>query len=599
MDQQTEPNHSIGRGALIRPWLWLWLVAVVGATTAMLLLEVSAGESLRRIDLGALLVRALFAGSVLAGFIWVLWMLRHLDEPGGRPMMLFLLAAVLGFILCTILFYTVEDYRGKRAWLKCVQISRTRGDKLTLAELAPPAVPDDQNFAMQPIWVETVTDTIGVEKARSWYGDLVEAYRGTNQTRPLDLPLELSGVLEMTNYTGSWQLAERIDLARWQDYYRQLALRTNYFPVASAPQSPAEDVLRALSRSDDSLERLRAAGALPYARFPLNYTNENPTVILLPHLAKLKGVVQFLRLRACAELRAGQADSALADIRLMLRLNDALRAEPYFISHLVHIAIFQIEIQPVWEGLADRRWDEAQLKQLDGWLARLDFLRDYTNAMAGERAFGCQTISYLEHNRREFRGLMAEASLPGNLGEHDTLMSSVARVIPRGWFDQNQAVVWHFYDEHLNHLIDTVHRSYSKSNAVALANAESKLGKSFSPYNRLAAWLVPALAKGAEKFAYAQQILDFARLGIALERYRLAQGRFPDALEALTPTYLASLPQDVVTGAALHYRRTESDGFILYSVGWNETDDGGQVGLSVAGRPRPDSGDWVWRSPSP
>ena len=31
------------------------------------------------------------------------------------------------------------------------------------------------------------------------------------------------------------------------------------------------------------------------------------------------------------------------------------------ISHLVRIAMLQIALQPVWEGLADRQWTEAEL----------------------------------------------------------------------------------------------------------------------------------------------------------------------------------------------------------------------------------------------
>jgi hypothetical protein len=38
---------------------------------------------------------------------------------------------------------------------------------------------------------------------------------------------------------------------------------------------------------------------------------------------------------------------------------------------------------------------------------------------------------------------------------------------------------------------------------------------------------------------------------------------------------------------------------VLYSVGWNETDDGGVVALTKGKPPAPDisQGDWVWRYP--
>jgi hypothetical protein len=48
----------------------------------------------------------------------------------------------------------------------------------------------------------------------------------------------------------------------------------------------------------------------------------------------------------------------------------------------------------------------------------------------------------------------------------------------------------------------------------------------------------------------------------------------------------------------LHYRRTESGKFLLYSVGWNETDDGGAVALKKDGSEDRENGDWVWQYPA-
>ena len=93
-----------------------------------------------------------------------------------------------------------------------------------------------------------------------------------------------------------------------------------------------------------------------------------------------------LQLRAIAELQNGQSEKALDDVKLMLRLADSIRTEPFMISHLVRIAIVQITLQPVWEGLAEHQWSDAQLAELDSELAKLDFLADYEFSVRGERA---------------------------------------------------------------------------------------------------------------------------------------------------------------------------------------------------------------------
>jgi hypothetical protein len=51
----------------------------------------------------------------------------------------------------------------------------------------------------------------------------------------------------------------------------------------------------------------------------------------------------------------------------------------------------------------------------------------------------------------------------------------------------------------------------------------------------------------------------------------------------------------VITGELLRYKRTAAGMFVLYSVGWNEADDGGTIQVRKPGD-APDSkrGDWVW-----
>jgi hypothetical protein len=63
----------------------------------------------------------------------------------------------------------------------------------------------------------------------------------------------------------------------------------------------------------------------------------------------------------------------------------------------------------------------------------------------------------------------------------------------------------------------------------------------------------------------------------ALERYRRANQRWPDALVDLVPTYLSDVPLDPFGGAPLRYRRLD-DGVVIYSVGPDGKDNGGKLG---------------------
>jgi hypothetical protein len=85
----------------------------------------------------------------------------------------------------------------------------------------------------------------------------------------------------------------------------------------------------------------------------------------------------------------------------------------------------------------------------------------------------------------------------------------------------------------------------------------------------------------------------------ALQRYRMAYGQYPETLDELVPQYVEKLPHDIVGGQPLKYRRADDGQFVLYSIGWNEKDDGGTVALTDSKPPRVDldKGDWVWEFP--
>ncbi|MEO7678662.1 MAG: hypothetical protein ABIV39_18055, partial [Verrucomicrobiota bacterium] len=345
------------------------------------------------------------------------------------------------------------------------------------------------------------------------------------------------------------------------------------------------------------------ASKLPYSRFPLGYTNDDPAGILLPHLASLKGCVRMLQLRASAELENGEAKKALDDLKLMFRLTEAIRNEPITISHLVRIAMLQIELQSVWEGFAGHHWDEAQLATLDAELGKLDFLADYNFSMHGERAFAVGVIDYLRRSRREIENLDAIVREgPSDLPRPDTfdriMYSPLNRLVPTGWFEQNKIAVCQLHGEYLFLVVNVETRIVSVAAEKRAADASGGAGTKLTPFNWFTRLLLPSLHKLSQKFAVAQSSTDMARIACALERYRLAHGSFPETLAAIAPQFLQKIPQDVINGKPLNYRLTENGQFILYSVGWNETDDGGKVGLTEKGNLDPKQGDWVWQYPS-
>lgn len=525
------------------------------------------------------------------------------------------------------LAHAVENWRGHHAWRKFQQQAAAQGERFDLVSIIPPAVSDAENFAMAPIF-EGVRNEMDPEWRRAHAGP-----SGFIHEHRLKLsPYRTNGGSADVSL-GGWQKAERTDLRAWQTYYRTPKKSPDHeiyaeglprgmlpesdappggqpvapvrlspeahaavyeFPIAPQPQSPAADVLLALSKFDPAVEELREASRRPHSRFPVRY--EDGFNMLLPHLAYLRGCGQLLALRALAELDAGQPERALADVKLSLRLVDSVRTEPILISHLVRIALIHIALHPIWEGLTDHRWTDAQLVALEAELARLDFLEDYQTAMRGERVCSIWAVDYLRRER-DPTVLDVTASYGTRSAETSLKKLILSVAVPGGWFDQNKVMMGRLHLELFKPAVNLQERTVSPTNLRRLNETLEQHFARRTPYNFFSSLLLPALGKAAERFARAQVCVDLARVACALERHRLAHGQFPQNLDALVPQFIPKLPHDVINGQPLKYRRTDDGQFLLYSIGWNESDDSGEIALTKNGNADWSKGDWVWRYP--
>lgn len=84
------------------------------------------------------------------------------------------------------------------------------------------------------------------------------------------------------------------------------------------------------------------------------------------------------------------------------------------------------------------------------------------------------------------------------------------------------------------------------------------------PWHVVAEMLLPNLLNAIDRADLWEARFAVARVGLALERHRLARGEYPASLDALVPEFLAALPSDPFTGAPPEYRR-EAAGYLLRS----------------------------------
>ena len=459
---------------------------------------------------------------------------------------------VLTLIVLVLAFVGEENWRGKHAWEKYRHEREAKGDRFEWSAIVLPPVPDAENFAATPLFAELFPKP--PEHPR------LDAVK---------LPDCADGL------TGNWKVGRVESLAAWQKCFSN------------------DNLLAALSQYDPILNEITEATHRPKCRFPINY--EDNFNARLPHLAYQRSLARAYRLRAQVELANGQSDAALADIQTCLRLADTLESEPVIISFLVRNAVLDIAIQPLWEGLAAHHWSDTQLAILQSEFERTDQFNAFANALRGERMFTYFTVRWLIEQPGQrlaiwWNGMDNNSSVP-------LLWKFVGWTIPTGWLYQNLLAIEHFYTDSFLPAIDWEQRHISPR---SFQNVDDSIrAMRMTPVNSLCKMLLPAITHVAKKAAQSQTALDQAAVACALERYRLAKGELPEKLDALVPAFIAKVPHDVIDGQPLRYRRTAPDQFVLYSIGWDETDDGGKVVLikgSHLQRLDPDKGDWVWSS---
>jgi hypothetical protein len=96
------------------------------------------------------------------------------------------------------------------------------------------------------------------------------------------------------------------------------------------------------------------------------------------------------------------------------------------------------------------------------------------------------------------------------------------------------------------------------------------------------------------KVAQIEAIMLANRAGLACRLHKSRTGAYPASLEELVPGFLSDVPADPFTGKPFVYRR-EGEGFIVYSLGSNQKDDGGRSTWMITQLVMDKDDDWTWR----
>jgi len=456
---------------------------------------------------------------------------------------------------------------------------RAAGEKLTIAELAPPPLLPESNSAalLAPLSMNLNSQSEAL----------------LNRDPPVPMHLLAPGKAEVAwrrPYPGEQQ--------------------TNSW----------SDLEAALASESEILKGLRQLVDCPSFNFNLDY-RQGPW-LLLPHLAPLKRTGQRFSASAILNLHNGDPEAAATDIRAMLAVVKGMASEPLPISQLVRIAVAHIAFATTWELLQATNVPQSQLAALQNDWTEIDFARSAEKALAMERAINDLTIERMRESNAEFAkiiGLGSSSGAPPGNSPGDFLREIFVASRQIQW-----RLSWSYADqvkalEGDQVLIEAMRQAASEHKFLpALRRQEERLkafeilgsdpermmfGSDDLDLRHLFSSQVFALRKCLKRVLLAEVARQLAITAIGLNRYRLRMGAYPSELSALAPDFLPVTPLDPVDGQPLRYRLNPDGSFILYSVGEDGIDDGGDLSpkartVQSKSRSWAEGWDLVWPEPA-
>ena len=198
--------------------------------------------------------------------------------------------------------------------------------------------------------------------------------------------------------------------------------------------------------------------------------------------------------------------------------------------------------------------------------------------------------------------MFTSVSTEGTANNPPLLLRFIGWVVPNGWFDMTKTRGVSLYFQAARESVDPVKKRVYPEKANQLKSQVQSLGGYDMP-DLLLRVSAPPVIGSVSAFAEVQSRVDAAYIACALERYHLAHGTYPDSLDALSPYAPQGLPHDLMSGDAYHYKLQTDGTYLLYSVGWDQVDDGGKVAYksndahSLNRELDREHGDWVWPWP--
>jgi hypothetical protein len=320
------------------------------------------------------------------------------------------------------------------------------------------------------------------------------------------------------------------------------------------PEEMKALITQYVADNNEALELLHAGAAIEHCRYPIDLSAGFET--LTPEISEIRPGIFMLKLEAFLHAENGNGESAIRSVKSCFGIARSLAKEPITISQLVRSACQNVAATTIEYCLNRIKFTDEQLVELIESVQKSESISDMTYAFVGERCFG---ISFFIAPGSVDPGLMGGVPFRPLLALYKAV----------GMADSDAVIYLDLMEEYMKIYELPLHKRQDAAKAV-----EARF-QSTSQAHILLHVIMPALARITIIDTRNVAQLLTARVGLAIERYRLAAGKLPDTLADLVPDYLDAVPKDPFDGNELRYKKLEA-GFIVYSIGEDMSDDGGK-----------------------
>ncbi len=332
---------------------------------------------------------------------------------------------------------------------------------------------------------------------------------------------------------------------------------TGYGPNRTELMSDSlkETIADFLADNAQSLELLHKASRIKNCRFPVDYTEGFNSRI--NYLGDFRQSIRLVALEAALYALNNQSDAAIDSISTLFALARFLEKEPLIISQLVRIACQAQALGALEYAIHQVKFSDQQLTDLSQKVENAKNQGAMLYGFAGERACGMDIFTKPTQQKLDVLGgtvppirLMFLYTAIGMAGQdamiYLDIMSKSVQACKLPLKERLEVVK----------SIDTEMREIPEIRYLAKA-------------------MTPAVARVTEIDCRTMARLDAAFAAIAVERYRLANGKLPESLNDIVPEFIESIPIDPFDTKPLKYKKLDP-GFVIYSIGEDRQDDGGK-----------------------